>query len=510
MARAPDIAAGRAPALPLPHPLAALGEGAGELLGGPARARLVLVLACVLGLSAADGATVGAIAAPVERALHISNTELGLLVTLSTGIGAVATLPAGALVDRVNRTRLLAAAVLAWSAVMLVSGASGSYGMLLTTRLGLGLVVALAAPAVASLTGDWFPARDRTRIYGYVLTGELVGAGIGFVVCGDLAAAASWRWAFWVLAAPGALLAAVLFRLPEPRRGGASRLPEGAAEIDPDLPQPAEHSTDDDEEGEPSLIEREIAEDGVRARRDLVLTRDPTHRSLWWAARYVLSIPTNRTLIIASGLGYFFLSGLKTFGVLFLRDRFGLSQASANLALVAIGAGAIVGAVLAGRIADRLLERHHLSARPVVGGVAFLVATLGFVPALSGTPFLVAAVLLGVGAAGLGGSNPPLDAARLDLVHPALWGRGEAVRTVLRSALEAGAPLLFGYLSTLLGTRAAGFRGGGGSNGRGLDLSFLIMLAPLALAGILLITAAARSYPRDVATAIESQNPPRP
>lgn len=509
MARASEIA--DSPARALPHPLAALGNGASELLGGPARARLVLVLACVLGLSAADGATVGAIAAPVERALHIDNTELGLLVTLSTGIGAVATLPAGALVDRVNRTRLLAAAVLAWSAVMLVSGAAGSYAMLLTTRLGLGVVVALAGPAVASLTGDWFPASDRTRIYGYILTGELVGAGIGFVVCGDLAAAASWRWAFWVLAAPGALLALVLFRLPEPRRGGTSRLPEGTDEIDPDPPRPAPESPAAPAgKGEPSLLEQEIAEDGVRARRELVLTGDPSRRSLWWATRYVLSIPTNRTLIVASGLGYFFLSGLKTFGVLFLRDRFGLSQTGANLALVTIGAGAVVGAVLAGRLADRLLARHHVAARPIVGGVALLVATLGFLPALWGIPFAVAAILLGIGAAGLGGSNPPLDAARLDLVHPALWGRGEAVRTVLRSALEAGAPLAFGLLSGALGTHASSVGDTGAANGRGLDLTFLIMLGPLAAAGLLLVTAGARSYPRDVATAIESQDPPRP
>lgn len=497
--------------LPLAHPLAALGNGAIDMLGGPARARLVLVFACVLGLSAADAATVGAIAAPLEHAMHISNAALGLLVTLSTGVGAIATLPAGALVDRVNRTRLLAAAVLTWSAVMIVSGAAASYPMLLISRVGLGAVVALAGPAVASLTGDWFPASDRTRIWGYILTGELVGAGIGFVVCGDLAAAVSWRWSFWVLAAPGALLAYALFRVPEPRRGGISRLPEGAEEIDPAPSGPAADEVADEADGrEVSLIEREITEEGVPPRRDLVLTRDPKHRSLWWATRYILSIPTNRTLIIASGLGYFFLAGLKTFGVLFLRDRFGLGQTTANLALVLIGAGAIVGAVAAGRYADRLLARHHISARPVVGGVALLVAAVAFLPGLSVSSFAVAAIVLCVGAAGLGGSNPPLDAARLDLVHPALWGRGEAVRTVLRSALEAGAPLVFGYLSGLLGTGTSQFAAAGGSDGRGLELTFLLMLAPLVLAGVLLLTSGARGYPRDVATAIASQEPPRP
>jgi len=108
-------------------------------------------------------------------------------------------------------------------------------------------------------------------------------------------------------------------------------------------------------------------------------------------------------------------------------------------------------------------------------------------------------------AAGIGGANPPLDAARLDLMHSRLWGRAEAVRTFLRSALEAIAPLLFGYVSTLFGAHTGGL----GSHrrrrtrGSGLDATFLIMLLPLTVAGLLLVLRARSTYPRDVATAAE-------
>jgi len=43
-----------------------------------------------------------------------------------------------------------------------------------------------------------------------------------------------------------------------------------------------------------------------------VLYTDPTGMSLWSAARYGLSIRTNRVLIVSSALGYFFFSGLRT------------------------------------------------------------------------------------------------------------------------------------------------------------------------------------------------------
>src|SRR6185437_10297958 len=50
------------------------------------------------------------------------------------------------------------------------------------TRMLLGAVTAAAAPTVASLVGDFFPPKERARIYGAVLGGELVGIGIGFAV----------------------------------------------------------------------------------------------------------------------------------------------------------------------------------------------------------------------------------------------------------------------------------------------------------------------------------------
>lgn len=165
-------------------------------VGGAARLRVIALLAGVLGLSAADAATVGAVAVELERSLRIGNTDIGLLVAASIGVGALATLPIGVLVDRINRTRLLWISVLLWSAAMIVSGAATSYAMLLITRLALGAVVATAWPAVASLTGDLFPAAERGRIYGYILSGELIGAAFGFLVSGDVAAALSWRASF--------------------------------------------------------------------------------------------------------------------------------------------------------------------------------------------------------------------------------------------------------------------------------------------------------------------------
>lgn len=89
----------------------------------------------------------------------------------------------------------------------------------------------------------------------------------------------------------------------------------------------------------------------------------------------------------------------------------------------------------------------------------------------------------------LAAANPPLDAARLDVMPPLLWGRAEGVRSVLRLGAEAAAPLLFGFVAEHVFTGAAG-----------LQYTFLVMLVTPVAAGTVLWFGR-RTYPRDVATA---------
>jgi MFS family permease len=162
------------------------------VLGGAARARVILALAGVLALSSADVATVGAAATQLRHAPAISNTDLGLLVTVASLVAAVATLPFGVLADRVRRTWTLGAMIACWGAAMIWSATAGSFTTLLLARVFLGVAAAAAGPMIASLTGDYFPGSERGRVYGYILTGDLLGAGFGFAVTGDIAAL-SWR-----------------------------------------------------------------------------------------------------------------------------------------------------------------------------------------------------------------------------------------------------------------------------------------------------------------------------
>lgn len=482
----------------------------GKLTGGRARLKVIVLLACVLSLDAADKATVGAVAAPMKSALNIGNLQIGWLVTASTAVAAVVTLPFGALVDRVRRVRLLAITLVVWSAAMLLSGLAGSFSMLLLSRLALGVVASAASPAVTSLTGDFFRPGERGRIFGYVLAGELLGVTFGFLVCGNVAAWLSWRAAFFVLAALGFVLAVVLWGcLPEPSRGGQSRITIGAGHMSVEGDS-GRLTADSAARG--GSLRRVIRWRGVRPHHAL-MTMNPATASLWRAVRYVLAVPTYRTLIVASALGYFYFAGLRTFAIVFMRGRFELGQSMASSLAVLIGLGAIVGVLRVGRLGDRLIDRGRLTGRVLVAAGAYLLATAAFLPGLLIGTLWLAAPFLFLAAAGIGGANPAVDAARLDVMPSALWGRAEGVRATFRFALEAVAPPLFGYAAARFAGRVqtggAEAAAGGTATVRlaatGLDLTFLVMLAPLAVAGLLLLLRTTRTYARDVASALAAE-----
>jgi MFS family permease len=486
-------------------------------VGGPARARVIMLFGAVLALSGADSAAVGAMAPQLERALHIGNTEVGLLSSVTLLVGAVFTIPVGLLVDRVRRMPLLTGSVILWSAASIVGGLSGDYFDLLLARLLLGAVIATAGPAIASLTGDYFAADERGRVWAYILGGEIAGTAIGFILIGSIASLFSWRVSFILLAIPGLFLARSLFRtVPEPLRGGQSHLAPGAVELRPPSPDQMVAAARAAEFEQPPADEGgEMAREWARRRGvepDPRLVLDPRSLSLAASIRYILSIPTNLWMIVSSSVGYFYFQGLSTFALLFVRGHYHISQAGAELVLALLVGGAMVGTLVVGRLTDILLSRGYLEVRVWIPAICYLAAALLLIPGLVSSHVTPAVWFDVGGAALLSAANPPLNAARLDIVPAGLWGRAESTRTVVRSLAQALSPVVFGGLSVLIagifpaqtpiGTHPHGVINP--SETRGLEITFLVLLVTLAAAGLVLLRAR-RTYAPDVAAAAASE-----
>ncbi|HET9718827.1 MAG TPA: MFS transporter [Solirubrobacteraceae bacterium] len=486
-------------------------------VGGPARARVIMLFAAVLALSGADASTVGAMAPQLEKALHIGNTEIGLLSSVTLLVGALFTIPVGLLVDRIKRMPLLTFSILLWSAASILGGIAGNYSELLISRLLLGAVIATAGPAIASLTGDYFPADDRGRVWAYILGGEIAGTAIGFILMGSIASVFSWRASFILLAIPGIFLARSLYRtVPEPLRGGQNHLAPGAVDLAPTdtAVMRAARGEVKQEQGLASELAREWARQrGVQPDPRLLLDGDARSMSLLSSVRYILSIPTNLLMIISSSLGYFYFQGLQTFALLFVRGHYHIGQAGAELILFLLVIGALIGTLVSGRLTDILLQRGYLEVRVWIPAICYLAAGVLLIPGLVATHPTPAVWFDVGGAALLSAANPPLNAARLDIVPSGLWGRSQSTLTVVRSLAQALSPLLFGGLSSLIagiapeqvpvGTHVHGVIGP--SEARGLEISFLVLLGTLIAAGVFQLRAR-KTYARDIATASASED----
>ena len=470
-------------ALPVIQPGGVLGRCREAVRGGGAhdtglRAHrsVFVALAAVLALDAADRSALGVLAPALKGEFHIGNGTIGLLASAFSIVGGLATIPIGVLTDRTRRVTILVVSIVIWSVAMGLAAAAMTLAVLFVARSALGILTAAGGPPVTSIVGDLVSPDVRGRVIGWVKSGELVGAAGGFVVTGVLVSLFSWRSAFVALGLIGLVVGAAVVRIPEPRRGGEGRTDDGPERLD-----------------EPSQLRELIEEEGAEPKPELVLDGDVADMGLPAAIHYVTHVRTLVMIIAAGALGDFFFTAVQVFGVLFLVEQFDISASTAGLLIPAVGVAGFFGVIAGGRFGDWLLERHVVTGRLKVGAWSYLAVAVLFTPVLLTTSLAVALPFLTLAGVFLMAPVAPLEAARLDVVHPQLRGRAESARTVARVVAQAAAPLVFGILSDQLA--------GGGADG--LRAAFLVYLSLLAVSSLLLVLAG-REYPREVASVQES------
>jgi MFS family permease len=93
--------------------------------------------------------------------------------------------------------------------------------MLVGLRSALGFGQAITEPSAGSLLGDHYPPDRRGKAFSIQQVMLLAGTGIGVALGGGLATAFNWRVGLLVSAIPGLLVAVLVFRMREPKRGTA-------------------------------------------------------------------------------------------------------------------------------------------------------------------------------------------------------------------------------------------------------------------------------------------------
>jgi MFS transporter, Spinster family, sphingosine-1-phosphate transporter len=151
--------------------------------------------------------------------LHVTDPQFGILASAFILVYMAAAPAFGVLGDKGSRPRLLALGVGLWSVATVLAGFASNYTWLLGARAAVGIGEAAYGSIAPALLADYFPDRQRSRVFAVMFMAIPVGTALGYVVGGAMDAHFGWRAAFFVAGAPGLLLAGLSLGLLDPPRG---------------------------------------------------------------------------------------------------------------------------------------------------------------------------------------------------------------------------------------------------------------------------------------------------
>ena len=152
----------------------------------------------------------------IADAFHLSDVQLGKVITaMLVGYSLFQTV-GGRLADRFGARRVLAAGVVWWGiftalTALVPAGIAGAFVMFVAVRFLLGAGEAVIYPAANQFVARWIPVRERGIANGWIFAGVGAGAGLTPPLITYFMVHYGWRSSFWVCAVIGFLAGAVWF-----------------------------------------------------------------------------------------------------------------------------------------------------------------------------------------------------------------------------------------------------------------------------------------------------------
>ena len=371
---------------------------------------LVLLLAANA-LAYADRHLLSVLLPSIKDEFKVSDAMLGFIA----GPAFIApyvllSVPLAALADRWSRRKVIALAVGVWSAATALCGMAANPIQLMLGRVLVGTGEAGGFPASQSVIIGLFPRHQRSTALGVLSSGAYIGLLLGLACGGALAMAFGWRMAFFILAAPGILVAFLIWTT-VPRRS-----------------------------------------------REISVTKSNSMASV---IKLCWSIRTFRNLAYALGLFTIFGFAAAVWMPSYFMRSHGMTAFEAGMWMgIGSGIGGVAGTFVSGVIVDRLAARDiRWQLRvPAVGfmiAVPVIIATLllpaGFVIEVGGVVIPVVSLCLIVNAFLTAFWSGPTYAALSSCVDPTLRAQVASLMIAIISIVGAMlGPLFTGFASDIL------------------------------------------------------------
>jgi len=328
----------------------------------------------------------------IQRDLGLGAAAIGALGTVTLLTRLVGGVAAGYAADHYGRKGPLMVSILWFSVFSALSGLSGSYATLFAMRALFGLGMGGEWAAGAPLVLEHWPPSHRGVVSGVIQGafswGFILAAFVFHYLYPLVATSLAWRVMLWSGILPALLALWIRRGVPESPVWLAERTDQGGLR------------------------------GAVRSGSVAAMLRSAVGPSLVLAA----------VMFAYQSMTFWYATFLRQLGLVPLKY------------LVALNAGGIVGALLWGVVADTRLGRRGAIALAVVAG---LITTPAYLFATSAAVLLIAALMMGLTAAGVIGLSPAYLAAAFP---PSCRGRGAGTAYHLAATVGAFAPVVVGSL----------------------------------------------------------------
>jgi predicted MFS family arabinose efflux permease len=342
---------------------------------------------------------------------HLSDSQLGAIVSVVSLTVALGAVPLSLFADRWSRVKSIFIMVLVWSSATIACAFAHSYTDLLGARSVVGLGEAAYGTAGAALLASLFPPRLRSTILGAFFVATILGSVLGVVLGGFIADRWGWQAGFGAVGIPGIVLALVFVLVVRDYKTVALPTQDAGAK--------------------PRKTTRVIVNELLAPRSALITC-------------------------LGAGFNLLVVSTLWAWLPSFFNRFYGLTptQAGAKTALVVLlgGAGMLAASALSDRLSKRFTNARLLvpAASAVLTTVLLCAAFMGFAPG----PVQYALIL--AGGFTMTGSVGPADAVVIDVVHPSLRATALSVLSLTRNIFGlASGPLLAGAIADAYGLERA-------------------------------------------------------
>lgn len=171
------------------------------MVKNPSAARLVLLVTAAVFINYIDRGNLATAAPMIQDELHLSASQLGVLLS-AFYYGYVVCMPAmGWLAERYGAKPVLAAGITIWSVATLTTGFAGSFVTLLVLRVLLGIGESVAFPCASKVLAHAVEVSRLGVANGIMSFGYLLGPAVGTLLGGYLMTVCGWRPVFIVFGA---------------------------------------------------------------------------------------------------------------------------------------------------------------------------------------------------------------------------------------------------------------------------------------------------------------------